>query len=91
MIPVGLFSEKIPCGLIEKRNIRHWFTYLKDKMILCEIMFNWHFEVPCFGSTVSLSLLLAKHKEGRFLSAFLQILVILCRPGEGGDPRIKPL
>ena len=42
-----------------------------------------------FGSAVSLSLLLAKHTEGRFLSEFPQILVIHCRPGEGGDPQDK--
>ena len=46
-------------------------------------------EVPCFGSTVSLSLLLAKHTEGRFVSEFPGILVILYRPGAGGRPLHK--
>ena len=54
-------------------------------MILFEIvMFSKALEVPCFGSTVSLSLLFAKHTEGRFVSEFPGILVILRRPGAGG-------
>ena len=59
-------------------------------MILFEIvMFSKALEVPCFGSTVSLSLLLAKHSEGRLVSEFPGILVILRRPGTGGRPIYK--
>ena len=46
-------------------------------MILFEmVIVSKALEVPCFGSTVSLSLLLAKHTEGRFVSEFPGILVI---------------
>ena len=82
------FSRK-PQKDCKKIEIRHSFTYLRDTMILFEIVMFSKLEVPCFGSTVSLSLLFAKHTEGRFLSEFPGILVILRRPGAGGRPLYK--